>query len=251
MRVICLVPSLTEALIECGVQVVGRTRFCIHPAGKVKIIARIGGTKEVDWQKCRALRPDIVIFDREENLKQMAVECPFPWHATHITSVNNVGAELRGLGLKLNNHALQQLGDRWDLLAAKPSLDKLDWSHVPGQLKSLSRQQACYKRVEYIVWRHPWMAVSRHTFIGSMLEKLGFSEYLNPHQQAYPVLADEAMADPDTFYLFSSEPYPFARHQQALLDSGFNGAIVDGEVYSWFGIRSFHHLHKYLTEKSI
>ena len=65
MRVICLVPSLTETLIECGVNVVGRTRFCIHPKDRVEQIAKVGGTKGVNWERCAQLEPDLVVFDRE------------------------------------------------------------------------------------------------------------------------------------------------------------------------------------------
>ena len=70
MRVICLVPSLTETLLECGVDVVGRTRFCIHPASRVAEITRVGGTKGVDWDRCATLNPDIVIFDREKTSRR-------------------------------------------------------------------------------------------------------------------------------------------------------------------------------------
>ena len=72
MRVVSLVPSLTETLLECGVEVVGRTRFCIHPADKVADIPAVGGTKEVNWQRCLALEPDLVVMDKEENTLEMA-----------------------------------------------------------------------------------------------------------------------------------------------------------------------------------
>ncbi len=248
MRVICLVPSLTETLIECGVNVVGRTRFCIHPKDEIENIVKVGGTKGVSWQRCAQLNPDIVVFDREENIKSMAEECPYEWAATHITSVNNVGDELIKLAQILHSDALNKLGQDWNSLATLPDRQFTTWNDVPGALTYLDNLQTDYKRLEYIIWREPWMAVGADTFITSMLQKLGFGTYLAEHPSAYPELSDQDMSRDDTFYLFSSEPYPFGKHQKQLIEENFNGAIVDGEVYSWFGIRSYKSLASYLHE---
>ena len=244
MRVICLVPSLTETLIECGVNVVARTRFCIHPHDKVQTIEKVGGTKAVDWQKCAVLKPDIVVFDREENIKDMAESCPYPWAATHITSVENVGSELIKLASKLMSPELEKMGHDWDELANRPNLAFPGWDNIPGQIQSINNADKNYRRIEYIIWREPWMAIGSNTFIDSMLRKLGFSDYLPKHSQSYPQLEQGDMSHNDVFYLFSSEPFPFVRHHKELVEQGFNGAIVDGELYSWFGIRSYHGLLK-------
>lgn len=242
MRVICLVPSLTETLIECGVNVVGRTRFCIHPADAVTEITKVGGTKGVDWSRCEALKPDIVIFDREENIKDMAEQCPYPWLATHITSIHNIGNELIKLATKLQSQALEELGTNWNLLAARPNMAFPGWHNVPGTVETLHNSHSSYHRLEYIIWREPWMAIGADTFIDSMLTQLGFGDFLPAHSQPYPELSNDEMAKDEVFYLFSSEPFPFVRHKQALLDQDFNGVIVDGELYSWFGIRSYRQL---------
>jgi hypothetical protein len=246
MKVVCLVPSLTETLIECGVEVVGRTRFCVHPKDQVDAIPKVGGTKGVDWQRCVELQPDLVVFDREENLKEMAEACPFPWHATHVNSIHNIGRELRELAHKVDSSELFNLADEWDELSSRPRLEQVDWSNVPGQLAALNNTKNEYQRVEYMIWRKPWMAVNAKTFIGSMLEKIGFEDLLAQHKPLYPELDEAQVSDPDTFYLFSSEPYPFAKDQDELVKAGFNGAIVDGEVYSWFGIRSLRALSQHL-----
>jgi len=251
MRVICLVPSLTETLIECGIEVIGRTRFCIHPIRQVKGIPVVGGTKNVDWEKCKILKPDLVVFDREENPKEMADSCPFNWHATHITSVDNIADELIRLADKVESSQLLEMAIKLNELASKPNLKTIDWGNVPGQIESIGNNLNSYKRIEYIIWRDPWMAVSSDTFIGSMLERLGFSDYLSNHTKPYPELSTEDMNNPDTFYLFSSEPYPFAKHKDFLLNTDINGAIIDGEVYSWFGIRSYRALNEYLTNIKI
>lgn len=246
MRVICLVPSLTETLIECGVDVVGRTRFCIHPESRVRPIAKVGGTKGVDWQRCKELKADLVVFDREENLKSMAEQCPFPWHATRINSVEDVGSQLIVLGERLNCDELIALGNEWNELAQLPNRMFNGWLNIPGQLEKLNHDRNEYQRIEYLIWRKPWMGIGGNTFIYSMLSKLGFGEYLPEHTVAYPELSSRQLSREDTFYLFSSEPYPFAKHKQQLIDQKFHGAIVDGEVYSWFGVRSYRYLKSYL-----
>ena len=241
-----MVPSLTETLIECGVNVVGRTKFCIHPEERVGNIPRVGGTKQLNWQRCLEQKPDLVIFDREENLKEMADACPVPWHATHIKSIHGIGTELRELAHRLDCAELFNVADRWEELSTRPRLESVDWSNVPGQLETLNNAQNAYTRIEYMIWRDPWMAVNSRTFIGSMLEKIGFADLLGEHSVPYPQLQDSQVGEPNTFYLFSSEPYPFLNEQKTLKESGINGAIVDGEVYSWFGIRSLRALSKFL-----
>ena len=249
MRVICLVPSLTETLIECGVEVVGRTRFCIHPCNQVQTIQKVGGTKGVDWDRCVDLKPDLVVFDREENIKDMAESCPYPWAATHITSVKNIGPELIKLANHLDCQKLMNLANDWNVLANKPNQAFPGWNNIPGQLQALNNQRANYRRLEYVIWREPWMVVGQDTFIDSMLRKLGFTDYLPTHEKTYPQLENQDMSRSDTFYLFSSEPYPFLKHHQELTEQDFNGAIVDGELYSWFGIRSYRGLHKHLNNR--
>ncbi len=239
-------PSLTETLVECGVNVVGRTRFCIHPRERVAHIQRVGGTKGVDWDKCRELKPDLVVFDREENIKEMAESCPFPWLATHMKSVADLAPELARLAEATESSELAKHADDWQQLSNSKSLQQPRFSALPGLLQPL-HHSGSFERIEYIIWRDPWMAVGPTTFIGSMLAQLGFADLLAMHNENYPVLDEREMQRHDTFYLFSSEPYRFLRYHDELLEQGFNGAIVDGEVYSWFGIRSYRALNHYLN----
>ena len=239
MRVICLVPSLTETLIECGVNVVGRTRFCIHPAQAVRDIKVVGGTKEVNWALCTTLKPDLVIFDKEENTREMAETCPFRWIATHITSIDLVGSELKKLAVLVDSPALGNLADAWQVLADRPALGFEGWDKLPGLISRIGPQDDPFDTVEYMIWRDPWMAVSRNTFIGSVLEKVGVGYLLSDHNKPYPVLDAADHPSPRSFYLFSSEPFPFERFSDELASCGFRGALVDGELYSWFGLRSY------------
>ena len=247
MRVISLVPSLTETLVECGVEVVGRTRFCIHPEEVVSNIAVVGGTKSVNWDRCRQLKPDLVVMDREENTLPMAESCPFAWHATHITSVVSVGDDLETLADKLQNYKLKKLAAEWQCLAAIPNLDFTGWDNLPGLIQSMGSIQN-FTQVKYMIWQDPWMTISRSTFIGSVLIKTGLGQLLPDYSKPYPELTSVGLPEAETCYLFSSEPFPFARHIEGLESKGFNGALVDGEFFSWFGIRSYRMLRNYVEK---
>ena len=256
MKVLCLVPSITETLVACQVNVVGRTRFCIHPAQKVEQIAAVAGTKDINWQKIEKLQPDIVIFDKEENTLAMAESCPYPYIALHILGVDNVGQELLKLAEKLDNTALTQVAKRWQNVASLPakthhSIDDFV-STIPAVISKLAGQSqfiktSSIKQIDYMIWKNPWMAIGPNTFIWSMLEKLGFSDYLIKRVDKYPNLGDDIQADPNTFYLFSSEPFPFERYKNELAEKGFYGAVIDGESYSWYGIRSLVFLEAQLS----
>lgn len=246
MRVISLVPSLTETLIECGIEIVGRTRFCIHPAEKVSSVTVVGGTKSVNWETCKSLKPDLVVLDREENTLELAENCPFPWIATHVTSVDSVASELTRIALAVESDGLQRLVTGWQAISASSCLDFQGWDRLPGLISLLGENNADVSRVEYIIWRDPWMAVGANTFIHSMLQKVGLQGRLAKHSKKYPELKQSDMQRTDTFYLFSSEPFPFSRYTDELRQMGIQGAILDGEFYSWFGVRSYHLLSKSL-----
>lgn len=246
MRVVSLVPSLTETLIVSGVDVVGRTRFCVHPSAAVDNIPVVGGTKGVDWARCAKLSPDLVIFDREENNQEMALECPFPWHAMHIESIDGCAAEFSELAQILHNEQLQAHAQKWAKLADTQKLTEPNWDAIPGLLAPLNPATGPIEQIEYLIWRNPWMAIGQQTYIHSVLEKLGFAVHLNAHASKYPQLEEEHLRKPGTFLLFSSEPYRFMRYHTELTEQGFQGAIVDGELYSWFGIRSLNAITQYL-----
>ncbi len=211
----------------------------------------VGGTKQVDWAQCEALKPDLVVFDREENLKEMADSCPFPWHATHVTSVAVVADELSQLADLTSNSELRDLADGWRELTGKPSINQLDYTNVPGQITRLNEPLTPPQRIEYMIWRDPWMSVGPGTFISSMLDQVGFKDMLEDRGQPYPTLEAADIGRDDTFYLFSSEPFPFERYADDLKKQGITGAIVDGEFYSWFGIRSYSLLRSFLLKASL
>ncbi len=240
MRIVSLVPSLTETLVVCGADLVGRSRFCIHPAPLVAGIPAVGGTKDADWAMVRSLRPDLVILDREENTREMAEACPVPFLDLHITAVEQVAPQLRHLARATGLTPLTAVARRWERVAERPGSPRpLD--ALPGVIQWWRRPSG-QSRLEYLIWRKPWMAVGAGTFIHSVLTHLGLGEFLSgPRQNSpekYPEIDLAHCAPQTTCLLFSSEPYPFARYRKELLESGHACALVDGESFSWYGVRS-------------
>jgi hypothetical protein len=241
MRIVSMVPSWTETLLRAGIPVVGRTRFCVHPAELVKNIPIVGGTKEVNWDIVQDLKPDLVLLDKEENPLEMAEECPYPYFATHVHSLESLKTELRRLGDEFKNPQLILWSEQ---LRAILDRGPLHWNeeNIPGLIEwVISPMRPGPRSVLYVIWKKPWMAVSRETFIGSVLAQLG-AKVVDFPEEKYPVI--EVSDFHDSLILFSSEPFPFHKKIEDLRAEGLAGAIVDGESYSWFGIRSLEFLRK-------
>jgi hypothetical protein len=238
-----MVPSWTETLLRANVPVVGRTRFCIHPPQKITNIPIVGGTKEVSWDLVMDLKPDLVLLDEEENPLEMAEECPVPYLATHVSSVSSLQKELARLGEHFENASLMEMSVQClDILEApKPTWN---FQKIPAFQEWVRPASRTYDNVAYMIWKKPWMSISRETYIGSVLETLGAKVAHFPEGEKYPVVELEELRD--SFFLFSSEPFPFAKKSTELKALDLEGAIVDGESYSWFGIRSIEFMREQL-----
>ncbi len=240
MRVISLVPSWTETLIQAGVDVCGRTRFCIHPREEVKALPIVGGTKDIDWKKVIALKPELIILDQEENPKEFADQCPFPWIATHVTDLESARDEMLRLGQVLKNQKLLDWSDQWEKLLNQ-KCGPWSLAYIPGEIKKIGITSSPLKQeVIYLIWKNPWMAANHNTFIGSALKFLGAPMADLQTEKKYPELTDEILSK--NHILFSSEPFPFHKKEKDLAASGFSGSLIDGEGFSWFGIRSLNFL---------
>lgn len=243
LRIVSMVPSWTETLLSCGVQVVGRTRFCIHPEQNPAV--PIGGTKDWALAEVADLKPDFIVLDREENPKFMADQAPAPVIATDIQSVSDVARELRRFAQafeadKAVSKDLCNLAERWDrVLAAAAQKDRVDWDHFPGVIDWLQTPDRTSSLVLYVIWRKPWMSVTRATFIGSVLELLGVQVVHVPTADGskYPTFEMEKV-DKDVVCFFASEPFPFHKKKSELLELNRPAAIVNGENFSWFGVRT-------------
>lgn len=247
-RVVSMVPSWTETLLCADVEVVGRTRFCVHPAELVASIPKVGGTKDWKVEKIKAVHPDLLILDREENPRWMAEDKELPFWASHIQGVESLPGALADLATRLESMngpapKLLELQERWqEVVKAPPACTAL--SQLPGVLEWGRRPRGPITTVVYVIWREPWMAVGPRTFIGSVLKKLGL--HVHPSEEAYPQVDLTNLPD-GTLLLFSSEPYPFLRKRQGLQDLGHPYAFVDGECFSWFGVRSLRFLEEALS----
>jgi ABC-type Fe3+-hydroxamate transport system substrate-binding protein len=238
-RIVSLVPSWTETLIEAGANVVGRTRFCIHPHEKISSIEAIGGTKSFNAEKLRDLQPELIIMDREENTLEMheLASSLAPVLVTHVERVSDVSRELRAIANSLDGSPSSELSDyanRFDRVLSEtlrePVLHNDSIRFIKGEFQD-------QMKLVYVIWKDPWMCVSRNTFIGSMLNEAGIQNLWSPAASKYPTL-DEIPADAVVF--LSSEPYPFAKKTPELPNA--NVAIVDGESFSWFGLRALRYL---------
>jgi ABC-type Fe3+-hydroxamate transport system substrate-binding protein len=249
-RVVCLVPSLTETLIEAGVNVVGRTRYCIHPAEKVKNIPIVGGTKDLSLEVLAALSPDLLILDKEENLPWMKEKSPCEVFVAHVQSVEDMPGLMHEFArLFPQCPEFQEWVARWQRISKAPPR-AWDPRQVPGCLESWGPSGEALetegslgvKKVIYVIWKNPWMAAGQGTFIDSVLKKLG--AVTSGAEVKYPKFEESVFQEPGVQVLFSSEPYPFGRNLNELRALAPCGALVDGESYSWFGVRAMRFLEE-------
>ncbi|WP_198662759.1 helical backbone metal receptor [Cohaesibacter intestini] len=240
MRVISLVPSWTETLVRCGVDVVGRTRYCIHPTDQLASIPIVGGTKDWDWPAIKALQPDLILLDREENARFMTEQTDFAWHATHVKSIADVTKETRRLAGLLKSPHLDELADRWARIASAPTAAWASVQRLPGLIEWGRKPTGPIDTILYVIWQGPWKAVSRDTFIGSILSAVGLE--IPTFEEAYPTINLDSYDPATTLLLFASEPYPFLEKKAILADLPFPHAFVDGEAFCWYGIRALEFL---------
>ncbi len=251
MRIVSLVPSWTETLLECGVNIVGRTKFCLYPEDQVESIPIVGGTKNWNLELVRKLSPDLVIFDKEENTSQMAQECPCPWISSQMTSIQDLPSQLKLFSEHLSNDQLRSLslraaqvvtlqGKPQDLLKSPFMKQWIGRSHWQDLAVNLDPDL----KVKYVIWKNPWMAVAQNTYIGSILELFQFKNF-STGPLRYPKFEIESDDQERTLYLFSSEPFPFEKNIEHLLSLDLKfAAVVDGEVLSWYGARSLRFLEQ-------
>jgi len=223
MKVVSLVPSVTEALFDLGLtdhEVVGRTKFCIHPEDKVKDVEVIGGTKNLNLEKIRRLKPDIILANKEENVKEQVEELMNDFKVI----VYNTET------IEDNYYLLKNLG----MLFSKEERAKffnLKIYEVLAQAKIKSKIKAAY-----LIWKNPYMTVGADTFIHNILSETGF-ENLFKDQKRYPEIELEDLAEAEVIML-SSEPFPFKEKHILELKKHYPDKkiiIVDGEAFSWYG----------------
>ncbi len=234
-KIISLVPSQTELLFDLGLsnQIVGVTRFCVHPfAAQKKQI--IGGTKKVDFDKILALKPDLILGNKEENERGFMLQLA---HKHHVV-MSDIFTLEHALGMITEVGELTHTSEKAQQIANEISTEFQNLQQK--NQKNNDFTQKTPKKCLYLIWRKPYMAVAKDTFIDDMLEKIGLENALHD-QTRYPELSPAQIADyqPDCIFL-SNEPFPFkAQHIAELQKICPNAEIklVDGEFFSWYGSR--------------
>ncbi|MFS4470767.1 ABC transporter substrate-binding protein [Chryseobacterium sp. T20] len=223
MKIVSLVPSITEALFDLGLtenEVVGRTKFCIHPQDKIKNVAVIGGTKNINIEKIKALQPDLILANKEENVKEQ-VEALMDDYKVMVTNIDTI---------EDNYYLLKNLGK---LLGKEDRAQQFNLKiyDVLNQAKLEAPVKAAY-----LIWKNPYMTIGSDTFIHRILSEIGF-ENIFKDKTRYPQITTEDLADADVIML-SSEPFPFKEKHIEELQVFYPDKkimIVDGEAFSWYG----------------
>ena len=227
-RIVSLVPSLTELLCELGLadSMVGRTGFCVHPRDIVRRIPKVGGTKTVNLEKIRSLEPTHVVLNMDENRKEdadaLARFVPNLVVTHPLAPLDNV-ALYRQFG-KVFEREREAEGLCARFQAAR---DAAAAGHYPE------------RRVLYLIWKDPWMTVSRDTYISRTLALFGLRTLPETSADRYPKLDDLSAIDAE-LVLLSSEPYRFRDQHRRDVEAltGRPALLIDGEMTSWYGPRA-------------
>jgi ABC-type Fe3+-hydroxamate transport system substrate-binding protein len=237
-RIISLVPSQTELLIDLGLKerLVGVTRFCVHPSGLANEVTVVGGTKKIVKNRILDLQPDLIICNKEENTPEIVAFCD-QIAPTYISDVNNLN-QARDMILDLGTLT----GTSFKAKSLSRNI-QMGFNAIPVQKKVRSL---------YLIWKDPYMGVGDDTFIHDIMIRSGFENALASTGR-YPELtmADVVKLQPEQI-LLSSEPYPFKQEHIKEIEAAFKNAnpqhavkpnivpkikLVDGEMFSWYGSR--------------
>ncbi len=226
-RIISVVPSQTELLYDLGLrdEVVGITKFCVHPDEWFRNKERVGGTKQLNLDKIRELQPDLIIANKEENEKSQIDELmqEFPVWVSDVDTLPHAMLMIQVIGQMTgtDGNAVNLVDD------------------IVHSFRALNHA-AQPKKVAYMMWYNPWMSVGGDTFISHMIHVLGWQNVLEG-QERYPEVSLEQLKklNPDMI-LLSSEPFPFKEQHIAEVKKVLPDAeviLVDGEMFSWYGSR--------------
>jgi ABC-type Fe3+-hydroxamate transport system substrate-binding protein len=252
--IISLVPSQTELLYYLGLEeeVIGITKFCVHPQQWFKNKTRVGGTKAINIEKIKTLKPDLVIANKEENVKEQ-IEALKTFAPVWISDINNLDDALEMIEKvslitgksTIANLLIQQVKNAFLQINLKSEqLRSISGEHtLPGNIAS-SNEKATPSlppvKIAYLIWQNPYMTVGGDTFIGDMIRRCGLQNVFEDHYR-YPVITPEEIQNSGCdIVLLSSEPFPFTqKHIEALQMQmpTLKMLMVDGEMFSWYGSR--------------
>ena len=229
-RIVSLVPSQTELLHFLGLEeaVIGITKFCVHPDHWFRTKTRVGGTKQLSIDGIRQLQPDLIIANKEENVKEQVelLSEEFPVWVSDVNNLSDACNMITSVGemtaqTALANELVHDIRREFDLLADAVENDPL--------------------RTAYLIWRNPYMTVGHDTFIHDMLTRCGMQNIFADRTR-YPTVSIDELLNCQLL-LLSSEPYPFGEKHIPELQSELPHTkiiLVDGEMFSWYGSRLLH-----------
>jgi ABC-type Fe3+-hydroxamate transport system substrate-binding protein len=227
-RIISLVPSQTELLVDLGLeeQLVGITKFCVHPRSLRKSKTIVGGTKSVHIDRIAALSPDIIICNKEENTPEIvaALEPIAPVWISDVECYAQALELLTSMGMIFKKETI-----------ATTLVQTIENKRIAFENAIKNKP---IKKVGYLIWKEPYMAVGTATYIDDIMKLNKFQNVFGPKEERYPEVALEELQLADLI-LLSTEPYPFKQNdvddmRQKL---GLDVQLVDGGFFSWYGSR--------------
>ncbi|HQQ77118.1 MAG TPA: helical backbone metal receptor [Thermoanaerobaculia bacterium] len=238
MRLVSLCPSITESLAALGAagDLVGITRYCIHPQEALRDVPRVGGTKNPDLAAIRAAKPDLVFCNAEENRGEdiAALRREFAVDVSHPRTVAEIPGLLQHFG------AAAGRGEEAEKISSKVE-EALERAEEEARLTGLRF------RVVYLIWKDPWMTIGPRTYVADLLGRVGgrlaLEESPGAGARDYPETSENAilLSRPDVLIL-PDEPYPFARKDAAFwrerLPASCRVVVVKGDDFCWHGVRT-------------
>lgn len=228
-RIVSVVPSQTELLYDLGLgeSVIGITKFCIHPTGWTSEKVIVGGTKNLRMDVIHRLNPDLIIANKEENVKEQIEELAkhFTVLVTNISNFTDALQMMEQLGIVTGKK--QQALKLVEQIQTKFNRLKPDTT-ANGKLPIVS----------YLIWKDPYMTIGGDTFIHDMMKRIGLQNLFG-NQKRYPAITVEELEKADLIFL-SSEPYPFKQADIIELQTVYPDKkimLVNGEMFSWYGSR--------------
>ena len=235
-RIICLVPSITELLfyLDLEVEVIGITKFCVHPEEWFRKKTRIGGTKNINFKIIDQLSPDLIIANKEENVKE-DIEKLAEKYDVFVTEVNTLSDAL---------NMINEIGKLTGKTIKASSLSK----EIADKFEKLKKNISSKRKIKtaYFIWKDPFMVAASNTFINDTMQYCGFTNIFS-NQKRYPEITLEEIEDNNCeLIVLSSEPYPFKEKHKEELQKKFPGIkimLADGEMFSWYGSRLLKSVH--------
>lgn len=235
MKIVSLCPSLTELVFDlgAGASLVGRTKFCVHPAAGVDAVEKVGGTKNPKIDRIVELAPDIVLMNDEENRREDAAALEAAGirvHSSMPRTAADTAAMVRAIGIAL---------------AGSREAERIA-ADIERRADRVRRDAVRYPPVRYacLIWRDPIMTVSNDTFIAGLLSLAGGQNVFGARTDRYPTISPAELHDVDPLVvLLPNEPFPFQdKHIEEL--SALTRLprerfqLSDGELLSWHGSRT-------------